>query len=155
VGSTEPLAIDHPEKGDLMAWRDLLRTAGYDMETGTARRYLDMLGVPDAERVLISRSMVIGYDLSRFPNRGLIFLTRPGCNHVLMASTKPEAKEYREWLAGRFGQVPSTELRQADAGGRYKSNAVERIIERSAALDCQTARNVAPRSAPNINPLMR
>ncbi|MCK0210063.1 Bro-N domain-containing protein [Starkeya koreensis] len=96
---TETLAIHHPELGDLMAARDLLERCGYDMQTGTARRYLDMLGVPETERILINRSMVIGYDLSRFPNRGLIFLTRAGRNHVLMAPTKPEAKEFREWLA--------------------------------------------------------
>lgn len=83
-----------------MAARDLLRTAGYDMKTSTARRYLDHLGVPEHERIVVTRSMVANCDLRPFPNRGLIFLTRAGRNHVLMASTKPEAKEFREWLAG-------------------------------------------------------
>lgn len=83
-----------------MAARDLLRTAGYDMSKGTARRYLDYLDAPEHERIVVTRSMVGNADLRPFPNRGLIFLTRPGRNHVLMASTKPEAKEYREWLAG-------------------------------------------------------
>ncbi|WP_454683508.1 BRO family protein [Ancylobacter moscoviensis] len=97
---TETLAIDHPELGDLMAARDLLRTAGYDLTGTSATSVLNKLGVPESERVYVKRSNVANCHLSRFPNRGLIFLTRPGRNHVLMASTKPEAKEYREWLAG-------------------------------------------------------
>lgn len=54
----------------------------------------------------LSRSNVANCHLSRFPNRGLIFLTRAGRNHVLVASTKPEAKEYREWLAGEAAVSP-------------------------------------------------
>ena len=79
-----------------MAARDLLERCGYELERGGATRWLNMLGVPEGERVLIGRSNIIDYDgRTHFPNRGLIFLTRAGRNHVLMASTKPEAKEFR------------------------------------------------------------
>ncbi|WP_421697538.1 Bro-N domain-containing protein [Ancylobacter sp.] len=89
-----------------MAARDLLERCGYDLTVASATSILNKLGVPDEARVLVKRSNVANCHLSRFPNRGLIFLTRAGRNHVLMASTKPEAKELREWLAGEVVVSP-------------------------------------------------
>lgn len=90
-----------------MAARDLLERCGYDMQGIGATQLLNMLGVPEKERVYVKRSnVIIHHDSPAFPNRGLIFLTRAGRNHVLMASTKPEAKEFREWLAGEVVVSP-------------------------------------------------
>ncbi|WP_018389320.1 hypothetical protein [Ancylobacter sp. FA202] len=86
-GGTETLAKDHPEKGDLMAARDLLRTAGYDMEAGAARRYLGYFNVLKHGRLVVTRSMVGNPHSSPFPNRGLIFLSRAGRNHALTIAT--------------------------------------------------------------------
>lgn len=62
--------------------------------------WLNQLPVPANERVSVKKSnMMIDHD-SCFPNRGLVFLTRAGVRQLLMASTKPAAKESRAWLAG-------------------------------------------------------
>lgn len=80
--------------------RDVLESAGYTVGANGVTQWLNQLLVPAGERVLVKKSnMMIDHD-SRFPNRGLVFLTRAGVHQLLMASTKPAAKEFREWLAG-------------------------------------------------------
>lgn len=68
---------------------------------------LSLRGPPSAAlSSLIAKSMVGNPHSSPFPNRGALFLTRAGRNQVLMASTKPAAKEFREWLAGEVVVSP-------------------------------------------------
>lgn len=43
---------------------------------------------------------------TRFQGPAGVFLTRAGVHHLLMASTKPAAKEFREWLAGEVVVYP-------------------------------------------------
>lgn len=72
--------------------------SGYDKSGVGATKFLNRLGVSESERVLVHRSNIAVGDVSRFPI--VASSSSPGRNHVLMASTEPEANEYREWLAG-------------------------------------------------------
>ena len=92
-------AVDHPEHGPLLMALDMLRALGYEAPANGTMHLLDSAGVPLVARVMVLRSKLALGDL-RFPNRGALFLTRAGVNLMLMASDKPKASEFREWLAG-------------------------------------------------------
>ncbi len=92
-------AGNHPERGELLMALDTLKAVGYDIGSKEAQPALNNLGVPFTERLLVARSTLLIEQLS-FPNRGALFLTRSGVNHLLMGSTLPKAQEFRRWLAG-------------------------------------------------------
>ena len=96
---SEIRCVDHPEKGELMMAKDVLAVCGYAAtDTGGNVTRLNYLKVPTEDRLLISRSTVENRNHS-FPNKGATFLTRDGVRRVLMASTKPAAKEFQAALA--------------------------------------------------------
>lgn len=98
---TEIRALNHPERGMLMHATDVLLLLGYSARVGGAGGYLRDLGVPKSEWVLITASMTMGNSHGPKLSTGrATFLTRAGVHQLLMASAKPAAKEFREWLAG-------------------------------------------------------
>ena len=97
---TEIRAVDHPEKGMLLMATDLLVLLGYAARHVGAAPFLKEHGVAQEERVAItSKSLATGYG-PKFGVGRATFLTRAGVHQLLMASTKPAAKEFREWLDG-------------------------------------------------------
>ncbi|SHG32682.1 Prophage antirepressor [Kaistia soli DSM 19436] len=93
-------AVNHPEHGELLMALDTLRAAGYDPKNNGSLPALNSLKVPTETRVHVPKSNLLVEQGSPFPNRGALFLTRAGVNFVLMASDKPKAQEFRQWLAG-------------------------------------------------------
>ena len=93
-------AVDHPEHGELLMGLDMLRAIGYAASGNRSIPYLNNLLVPREEWLQIARSTVADCYGSLFLNRGAVFLTRKGVNYVLMASDKPKAQAFRDWLAG-------------------------------------------------------
>jgi len=79
---------------------DVLEICGYRAKYSGAAKHLNGLSVPAPERLTIKRSTLIISEGTRFQGPAGIFLTRAGVHQLLMASTKPAAKEFREWLAG-------------------------------------------------------
>ncbi len=110
-------AVDHPEHGELLMAKHVLHALEYAVDSH-ATPYLNQLMVPKDGRILIQRSKlnelsvagakIAGRYLSSFPNRGATFLTRSAVRELLMASTKPKAKEFREWLADVSIKVEDT-----------------------------------------------
>ena len=93
-------AVDHPEHGPLLMARDVLAILGYPL-SGGAVPVLDDLGVPRDERSLLNRKTLCFEQGLLAPQFSAgTFLTRKGVNLLLVSSTKPKAKEFREWLAG-------------------------------------------------------
>jgi hypothetical protein len=131
--------VDRPEHGELLMARDVLLTVGYSPSV-KAYALLGQVGVPLSEQRRITGSKVTNGILS-FPNRGAIFLTRKGVNLLLMASTMPQAQEFRNWLAGDV--VPAI----ADTGRlgnpRLQSHQAERI---GATLGAREGISTHPRS---------
>ena len=63
--------------------------------------------MPKSERVVLSRGTLINHVSGSSIGFGTAtFLTRAGVHQLLMASTKPAAKEFREWLAGEVAVSP-------------------------------------------------
>ena len=92
-------AVNHSEKGMLLMATDLLVLLGYAARHFGSAPFLKDLGVPQEERVLItSKTLGNSYGPSLGTGRAT-FLTRAGVHQLLMASTKPAAKDFREWLA--------------------------------------------------------
>lgn len=103
-------AVEHAERGELFMAKDVIEAVGYDLRGQGVTATLNMAAIPSEERVEVRRSTVIIHHHS-YPNRGAIFLTRKGVNLLLMTSTQPQAKAFRDWLAGDV--VPAI----ADTGG--------------------------------------
>lgn len=79
---------------------DVVRASGY-AAAGGATPILNQAGVPQRERTLLSSGTLTICKTGRSPVFGTAtFLTRAGVHQLLMLSTKPAAKEFREWLAG-------------------------------------------------------
>lgn len=102
-------AVDHPEHGPLLMAKHVLEALGYSVGQ-SASAYLNQLMVPKDARVMILRTMLDEASIDSaniadcyvrdFPRRGANFLTRASVRKLLMASTKPKATEFRDWLAG-------------------------------------------------------
>ncbi|MBS7546408.1 Bro-N domain-containing protein [Ancylobacter oerskovii] len=97
---TEIRDVNHPERGMVMMAVDVLRAAGYKIGKGGAHPLLKHAGVPEADKIQLLGTTLA--DSSGGPARfgSATFLTRAGVHQLLMASTKPSAKEFRDWLAG-------------------------------------------------------
>lgn len=110
-------AVDHPEHGELLMAQDVLAALDYAVKT-TARpdgnsssRLLEKAGVPRDGLILIARREIGGASGTpnrRYPSSGATFMTRLAVRSLLMASTKPKAQEFREWLADVSIKVEDT-----------------------------------------------
>lgn len=85
---------------------DVLRTAGYKIGKGSAHPLLKHAGVPDEEKVPLLGSTLADCSGGSLRFGSATFLTRAGVHQLLMASTKPEVKEFRECIAGEVVVSP-------------------------------------------------
>ncbi|WP_233833880.1 Bro-N domain-containing protein [Cereibacter sphaeroides] len=69
---------------------------------------------------MVLKSKVAGSHVS-FPNRGLIFINEAGLNELILDSTKPACREFRQWVVGTV--LPS--IRKT---GSYVAPQVESVV---------------------------
>lgn len=94
--------MDHPEHGELSpCGRCRPGALGYSTLGGAANK-LGRAGVPREEQISLNGS-TLAICVSGAENRATLgkatFLIRKGVNLLLMSSTRPQAKELRDWLA--------------------------------------------------------
>lgn len=99
-----------PRRGALLHAVDVLEVCGYRAKHRGAAPFLRDLSVPREQAITLKRSTLLIPQGTRFQGPASIFLTRAGVHQLLIASTKPESKEFREWLAAEVVVLPQGHL---------------------------------------------